>query len=870
MADDYKVTVVVSAKDEASKIIRDLAGGLGNLDTAGKRARLGLRLARTGLKEFAKGAASGVAALTAFSYTAKKAFDLGKEGAAIQQTEESFARLLDKIGAAPDLLDDLRDASRNTVSDLELMSSTTTLLAGVQGELATRLADATPELMEIAKAAYQLNPTLGDTTFMYQSLATGIKRASPLILDNLGLTIRVGEANERYAEILGKTTDELTAEEEKLALLNEALRAGQVLTDQAGDSADSALDDFARLDTAVQNLTDGFKKSLVPALADVAAGLADLFTISEKEREAIEEAEEAARKSATSRIQYAKLVRAELVKRMIAEGESRRATEETFAVTREGNIAILGFAGRTAKHWQEALSWIPGAYEFWQDEIERTKDDLIVLGYETDGVAISTEALEERLRGVAGGAASAQAGLREYVDAEAAAIRETDRLKLAQEMLDAQFQNLAITVRGRVGDELDDFDESQDALIQKAADLEEAIANEEGALWSLGGPQGVGGATTALDVLNGKMGDIQERMDALGPSGDRPWQAEQHMRDLEMDAWKLNNEIERTEELIEGIDESDAAWYGHQARLAELRGELDETNSAMTTLAEDHREAVRRMVYDMVVARASTGEFGDAGYELAVGLAERFGFIDAETKAMMDGVNASLVEFRQEGNVAKVVSDFTMLADATDRVDPMMLGLKGAAPALEDFDREMERARTALDTHWNVMADPIRETAIEMVEGIDEVSEHVGNLVEEEYGIDLDIIERDRLLEAYGTMENITKYLTGTHRIHFEIATTGGFPSGPGSPSGSTPETLMGSPPETYQAGGEVQRTGLALVHAGELIVPRSGFLAGDGGRGNTYVTENVNNLNLTVETRQERVDVIQQFALMRALEGGA
>ena len=104
--------------------------------------------------------------LAAIGVAGKQAFEFGKQGAAITQTAESFDLLLDKVGATPGLLDDLRDASRGTISDFELMSSTATLLAGASGELGTELANATPRLMEIAKAANKLNPALGDTAFM--------------------------------------------------------------------------------------------------------------------------------------------------------------------------------------------------------------------------------------------------------------------------------------------------------------------------------------------------------------------------------------------------------------------------------------------------------------------------------------------------------------------------------------------------------------------------------------------------------------------------------------------------------------------------------------------------------------------------------
>lgn len=212
-------------------------------------------------------------ATAAFGFAARKAFDLAEEGAAIEQTGESFELLLQKVGAAPDLLSQLRNASLGTVDDMTLMKATTTLLAGAQGELATSLANATPRLLEIAKAANKLNPELGDTKLLYDSLALGIKRASPEVLDNLGLTIKIGDANAKYAKEIGKTVEQLTAEEQKMAILNATVDAGDVLIQQAGGTAASATDDFTGLTTSIKNLADAVKRDASPAVGDAARGL---------------------------------------------------------------------------------------------------------------------------------------------------------------------------------------------------------------------------------------------------------------------------------------------------------------------------------------------------------------------------------------------------------------------------------------------------------------------------------------------------------------------------------------------------------------------------------------------------------------------
>lgn len=234
------------------------------------------------LKKALKGITAAGAGLAVIGVTMKKAFDLGREGAVIEQTSESFDFLMQKVGAAPDLLDQLTAASHETISAFDLQSSTMTLLAGAQGELATQLANSTPRLMEIAKAANKLNPALGTTAFMYESIATGVKRAQPLILDNLGLTLKVGEANEAYAKSLGITVEQMTAQDKAMAILNATLEAGDTLIAQVGGTTDAATDSFDQMTVALKESGDAIKTKLFPFLEKAAKAINLLLTRAKK------------------------------------------------------------------------------------------------------------------------------------------------------------------------------------------------------------------------------------------------------------------------------------------------------------------------------------------------------------------------------------------------------------------------------------------------------------------------------------------------------------------------------------------------------------------------------------------------------------
>lgn len=231
---NYTISLIIEATNKAAGPIKDFGAKLDNLMQIGSMA---------------------AGALGELYSAGQKLFEFGKLGATVDQTSASFARLGMDLGA-------MRSAVGGTVDDMTLMSSTLTLAAGASDELQGAFATSAADLLKIAKAASALNPTLGDTTFMYESLALGIKRGSPMILDNLGLTISVGKANEKYAQSLGKSVAALTEEEKKIALLNATIEAGNRLIEQNGGNVASATDGFNRLSAATDNLKNSFSQSL--------------------------------------------------------------------------------------------------------------------------------------------------------------------------------------------------------------------------------------------------------------------------------------------------------------------------------------------------------------------------------------------------------------------------------------------------------------------------------------------------------------------------------------------------------------------------------------------------------------------------------
>ena len=239
----------------------------------------GVKSTKSSMADLGKAFLTSTAAIAgvgvAMYQAGKQIYEVGKRGAIVTQTADSFELLSQKLGLAPTLLEDLRKAARGTVDDMTLMSSVATLLAGTSDELGKKLGDATPRLLEIAKAANKLNPSLGDTAFMFSSISTGIKRAQPLILDNLGLTIKIGQANSDFADKLGKSVEALTAEEKAMAILNATLEAGDTMIAQVGGNVDAATDSYAQMETQIANLTDELKVMASTGITPVVTELAE-------------------------------------------------------------------------------------------------------------------------------------------------------------------------------------------------------------------------------------------------------------------------------------------------------------------------------------------------------------------------------------------------------------------------------------------------------------------------------------------------------------------------------------------------------------------------------------------------------------------
>lgn len=193
------------------------------------------------------------------------------EAPALEQVRRSFENLAASAGAsAEEVLASMREAANGMISDADLMTSynEAMLLVG------DSMADQFPALLEIASAsAAATGQSVG---FMLDSLVKGIGRASPMILDNLGLTIDMADAYALHAKNLGISTEEMTKAQQQTAIMNAVVAQGGDFIERLGENTGGAAASIAQMRTRMENLKNGIALALLPALGALLGPLGEL------------------------------------------------------------------------------------------------------------------------------------------------------------------------------------------------------------------------------------------------------------------------------------------------------------------------------------------------------------------------------------------------------------------------------------------------------------------------------------------------------------------------------------------------------------------------------------------------------------------
>lgn len=236
-----EVTILVKAKDEASKVLGGIGGSLKGLGTVAAGAALGVGAAMVGV---------GAAA-------AKLAID----AAPIEGIKQSFEGLVESSGESADaMLAALKEGSAGMITQRDLMISYNQAAQLVGTTFANELPEAMGYLSKVAAATGQ------DMSYMMNSLVIGVGRESKMILDNLGITVDLEQAYDDWAASLGITSDELSDDQKKAALMNQVLEKLRENTAAMPEVTELASTKMAAFTTSIQDLKDRLGVALLPIL----------------------------------------------------------------------------------------------------------------------------------------------------------------------------------------------------------------------------------------------------------------------------------------------------------------------------------------------------------------------------------------------------------------------------------------------------------------------------------------------------------------------------------------------------------------------------------------------------------------------------
>ncbi len=324
---------------------------------------------------------------------------------------------------AAEFIKRINEVSLGTISNLDAMAVTTKALTlGVVDN-----ADAMAELVEIA---ITLGRAQGLTaTKAVDDLTTALGRQSPMILDNLGIQLKLTEAYDIYADQLGKTAEELSDTEKQQAFLNAALQKGGEVARKLGGIQEDAAAQTEQLGAAFSNLKVEVGESLSGIVTPLISDLAEKIV---EWKEAWDEFPE------EKQARIIKLVIGLAAAGPIVSGVGRITTAiGALWATALGPAGLAFGALIGALVWFENTGGIAQAYDNISDLIKAFGD----LGDEGEDVVAVTEAIVESLttgmreattavnlyiRNVETGVANYQAAMRDIANAQ---LRAEQRLR---------------------------------------------------------------------------------------------------------------------------------------------------------------------------------------------------------------------------------------------------------------------------------------------------------------------------------------------------------------------------------------------------------------------------------------------------------
>lgn len=181
-------------------------------------------------------------------------------GGEVQAVRRAFGQLA--AGAGLDAVKTMRlmrEATRGTTSELEIMRRTNEALQ-------TGLVATEEELAEAASISRELAKSLGrDSTDAFRRFVQASVRGRRRILDDIGVLVDFETAHQEFAEEVGKSVDELTEQEKALARFKASVRAGRDALKTFSGESTTAATQLGRVTTLMEDLRNRTAEFVVEA-----------------------------------------------------------------------------------------------------------------------------------------------------------------------------------------------------------------------------------------------------------------------------------------------------------------------------------------------------------------------------------------------------------------------------------------------------------------------------------------------------------------------------------------------------------------------------------------------------------------------------
>ena len=241
--------------DEALNSLNKLSARVDKLDKNNQKAAKNTEKSYSNMASNLTSQFKNLAGAIGLAFGVQEVIRMGKEMVTLAAQTEGVERAFKRIGGAnaDNLLKGLREATRGTVSDLQLMQK------AVQASNFKIPLENLASLFKFAQA--RARETGESVEYLTNSIVLGIGRKSPLILDNLGIS-----AVELRSRLKGVGVE--AANVGDIAQI-----IGDIATEELakmGDQADTTADAIARLGATMQNLKAEGGEIFILLLEDMA------------------------------------------------------------------------------------------------------------------------------------------------------------------------------------------------------------------------------------------------------------------------------------------------------------------------------------------------------------------------------------------------------------------------------------------------------------------------------------------------------------------------------------------------------------------------------------------------------------------------